>query len=54
LDLANARVRLPRRKTGIFRDLPLWPETTESLEKITRTGTLVFSVVIPGWDKIVT
>ena len=23
LDLANARVRLPRRKTGIFRDLPL-------------------------------
>jgi len=42
LDLANARVRLPRRKTGIFRDLPLWPETIESLEKIPRTGKLVF------------
>jgi integrase len=41
-DLANARVRLPRRKTWIFRDLPLWPETIESLEKITRTGKLVF------------
>jgi integrase len=42
LDLANARVRLPRRKTGIFRDLPLWPETIESLEKIIKTGKLVF------------
>jgi len=42
LDLANARVRLPRRKTGISRDLPLWPETIESLEKIPKTGKLVF------------
>jgi integrase len=42
LDLANTRVKLPRRKTGIFRDLPLWPETVESLEKIPRTGKLVF------------
>jgi integrase len=42
LDLANVRVKLARRKTGIFRDLPLWPETVESLEKIPRTGKLVF------------
>jgi len=42
LDLVNARVKLPRRKTGIFRDLPLWPETVESLEKIPKTGNLVF------------
>jgi len=42
LDLVNARVKLPRRKTGILRDLPSWPETVESLEKIHRTGKLVF------------
>ncbi len=42
LDLINAGVRLPRRKTGISRDLPLWPETVEALEKIPRTGKLVF------------
>ena len=42
LDLVNGRAKLPRRKTGILRDLPLWPETVESLEKISRTGKLVF------------
>jgi integrase len=42
LDLVSARVKLARRKTGILRDLPLWPETVESLEKIPRTGKLVF------------
>ncbi len=42
LDLANARVKLPRRKTGILRDLPLWPETIEALEKVSKTGKLVF------------
>jgi len=42
LDLVNARVKLPRRKTGITRDLPLWPETVESLKNIPRTGKLVF------------
>jgi len=31
-------VKLPRRKTGISRDLPLWPETVEALEKIPHTG----------------
>jgi len=42
LDLVNARVKLPRRKTGILRDLPLWPETVKSLEKVPRKGELVF------------
>jgi len=42
LDLVSARVKLPRRKTGISRDLPLWPETAESLEKVPKTGKLVF------------
>ena len=42
LDLINGRVRLPRRKTGIFRDLPLWPETVESLKNVPKIGKLVF------------
>ena len=42
LDLINARVILPRRKTGIYRDLPLWPETVKSLKKVKREGSLVF------------
>jgi integrase len=42
LDLVNARVKLPRRKTGINRDLPLWPETIKSLQKISRKGRFVF------------
>ena len=42
LDLENSKVILPRRKTGIYRDLPLWPETVVSLRKIKRRGSLVF------------
>jgi integrase len=42
LDLVNCRVKLARKKTGISRDLPLWPETTEALEKISKKGKLVF------------
>ncbi|MHC4114684.1 MAG: tyrosine-type recombinase/integrase [Planctomycetota bacterium] len=42
LDLVNARVKLPRKKTGILRDLPLWPETIEALKKVPKTGVLVF------------
>lgn len=40
--LANSRVKLARKKTGISRDLPLWPETIVALEKILRKGKLVF------------
>jgi integrase len=42
LNLVNARVKLARKKTGISRDLPLWPETVDALEKIPRIGKLVF------------
>jgi len=45
LDLVNGRVKLARKKTGVSRDLPLWAETIESLEKIPRTGELVFSTL---------
>ena len=40
--LVNGRIKLARKKTGIPRDLPLWPETIEALGKITRKGKLVF------------
>lgn len=42
LDLVKGRVVLPRKKTGISRDLPLWPETIEALKKIPKRGNLVF------------
>jgi len=42
LDLANGRVKLARKKTGVSRDLPLWPETSQALEKIPKSGKLVF------------
>ncbi len=42
LNFVNDRVILPRRKTGIYRDLPLWPETVKSLQNILRKGSLVF------------
>ena len=42
LDLVNGRVKLARKKTGISRDLPLWPETMDAIEKIPKKGKLVF------------
>jgi integrase len=42
LDLENARVRLARNKTGVGRNFPLWPETTQTLKKLPRSGQLVF------------
>jgi len=42
LDLVNGRVKLARGKTGVSRDLPLWPETIQSLENILKSGKLVF------------
>jgi len=42
LDIVGARVKLARKKTGISRDLQLWPETVAALEKIPRKGQLVF------------
>ena len=42
LDLENGRVCFPRGKTGISRDLPLWPETAQALRKVPQLGELVF------------
>jgi len=42
LDLENGRVRFPRGKTGIDRNLPLWPETIQALREIPHKGELVF------------
>jgi len=45
--MVNSRVKLPRKKTGILRDLPLWPETIAALKKTPRKGQLVFDA--PSW-----
>lgn len=42
LDLGAGRVSLPRGKTGIKRNLALWPETIQALQGIARSGELVF------------
>ena len=42
LDLKNSRVRLARNKTGVRRNFPLWPETIQALEALSRSGQLVF------------
>jgi integrase len=42
LDINNGRVVFPRGKTGVSRDLPLWPETIESLKAVSKKGKLVF------------
>jgi len=42
LNLKNKRVRLPRKKTGIGRNLPLWPETVRAIKKVLKKGELVF------------
>ncbi len=41
-DLVNGRVVFPRGKTGVARDLPLWPETIEALRAVPKKGKLVF------------
>ena len=42
LDLKNGRVSFPRGKTGVRRNLPLWPETIEALKALPKRGELVF------------
>lgn len=42
LDLENGRVQFPRGKTGVSRNLPLWPETITALKEIQNPGELVF------------
>jgi integrase len=42
LDLQNSRIDFPRGKTGISRNLPLWPETVQALREFPVSGELVF------------
>ena len=42
LDLDKGRVRLARKKTGVPRNLPLWPETIRALRQVPKAGPLVF------------
>ncbi|MFC1652866.1 tyrosine-type recombinase/integrase [Planctomycetota bacterium] len=42
LDFENKRIKLARKKTGVARNLPLWPETVDALKAIPRVGDLVF------------
>lgn len=42
LDLEDGRVRFPRGKTGVERNLPLWPETVQALKETPKQGELVF------------
>ena len=42
LDLVNGRIKLAMKKTGVSRDIPLRPETIQSLENIPKSVKLVF------------
>ena len=42
LDFENGRVQLARNKTGVLRNLALWPETIKALRAMPRSGKLVF------------
>ena len=42
LDLDAGRVIYPRGKTGVPRNLPLWPETIKALRAVPKKGKLVF------------
>jgi len=42
LNLEISRVIFPRGKTGVSRDLPLWPETIEAIKAVSKKGQLVF------------
>ena len=42
LDFDHNRVKFPRNKTAVPRDLPLWPEAVKALKRVPRSGPLAF------------
>ena len=42
VDSEQRRIQLARNKTGVRRNLPLWPETVKALKSVPHTGPLVF------------
>jgi len=42
IDFDSVRVKMPRVKTGIDRDLPLWKETLEAIKLLQKRGEFVF------------
>ena len=42
LDIEGGRVKLARKKTGVSRNLPLWPETIDAIRNVPKAGDLVF------------
>jgi len=59
INFDNSRIFYPRGKTGISRNLVLWPETVEALKDIPKNGELIFHTArgnswvraIEGFDK---
>ena len=42
-DLQNGRIRFPRHRMGIDRNLPLWPETVQAIQALPRRNERVFT-----------
>ncbi len=42
LDFKSSTVKLARNKTGVCRNLPLWPETIQGLKALPRSGQVIF------------
>ena len=54
INFDNSRIFYPRGKTGISRNLVLWPETVEALREIPNQGELIFYTVTGNpWVRII-
>ncbi len=42
IDFNSSRIKMPRQKTGISRDLPLWKETLMAIKSLRKRGELIF------------
>jgi integrase len=54
IDFENSRIKYPRAKTGISRNLSLWPETINALRDVPKEGEIVFHTAKGNaWVRIV-